>query len=76
MTDCLNCDWFADAPRADRDPSRLALEHFVETGHTIDTSDSNGRPTPPGICEAIVVQDPLAANTDPSRTDSASSSTG
>ncbi|WP_049927655.1 hypothetical protein [Halopiger goleimassiliensis] len=71
MKYCLHCDWFADATTSERDPSRLALEHFVETGHTIDTSDSVGRPTPPAICEAVVVRDLLDPADDTSHTESA-----
>ncbi|NUC71148.1 hypothetical protein HTZ84_02280 [Haloterrigena sp. SYSU A558-1] len=59
MKYCLNCDWFAD-PEADADDderSQAALEHFVETGHSIDSSDSVGRPTTPVICEAFLVRD-------------------
>lgn len=59
MKFCHNCDWFAavEDGTTERERSRLALEHFLETGHSIDSSDSVGRPTTPAICEAFLVRD-------------------
>ena len=40
MKYCLNCDWHANpADDSNRSPSRKAIDHHVETGHTIDSSD-------------------------------------
>ncbi|ELZ18508.1 hypothetical protein C477_10593 [Haloterrigena salina JCM 13891] len=61
MKYCLECDWVADpgseTDALDDERSKAALEHFVETGHSIDSSDSVGRPTTPAICEAFLVRD-------------------
>jgi hypothetical protein len=59
MKYCLNCDWFASVEDAGtkQERSKLAIEHFVETGHTIDSSDSLCRPTPPAVCEDLLVRD-------------------
>ena len=58
MKYCHDCDWFAAAEDGtERERSRLALEHFLETGHAIDSSDSVGRPTTPSICGAFLVRD-------------------
>ncbi|AGB39493.1 hypothetical protein [Natronococcus occultus] len=36
---CLECDWEASTGDDDseQDVSRKAIEHFVETGHTVDS---------------------------------------
>ncbi|WP_247002071.1 hypothetical protein [Halosolutus gelatinilyticus] len=60
MKFCHNCDWFADGD-TERERSKLALDHFVETGHSIDSSDSVGRPTPPSICEELLVRELVRA---------------
>ncbi|WP_436344675.1 hypothetical protein [Natronorubrum sp. FCH18a] len=59
MKYCNNCDWFAgrESGTTERERSQLALEHFAETGHSIDSSDSVGRPTTPAICEELLVRD-------------------
>ena len=58
MKYCHNCDWFADREdTTERERSKRALEHFVETGHSIDSSDSVGRPTPPAVCEKLLVRE-------------------
>ena len=59
MKICHDCDWFVDRRNApsERERSRLALDHFEETGHSIDTSDSVGRPTPPSICGELLVRE-------------------
>ncbi|QSW99691.1 hypothetical protein [Haloterrigena alkaliphila] len=59
MKFCHNCDWFAavEDGATERERSQQALEHFLETGHSIDSSDSVGRPTTPSICEAFLVRD-------------------
>ncbi|AEH37096.1 hypothetical protein [Halopiger xanaduensis] len=66
MKFCHTCDWFVDETdgATEQDRSRLALEHFVETGHSIDSSESVGRPMPPSICEELLIRDLLGADTD------------
>ncbi|MFC4543386.1 hypothetical protein ACFO5R_15760 [Halosolutus amylolyticus] len=63
MKFCHDCDWFAAVEDAatERERSKLALEHFVETGHSIDTSDSLGRPMPPAICTELLVHELVPA---------------
>ena len=56
MKVCHACDWSADGA-TERERSRSAVEHFVETGHAIDSSDSVGRPTPPEIRETLLGRD-------------------
>ncbi|SFC36609.1 hypothetical protein SAMN05444422_107220 [Halobiforma haloterrestris] len=36
---CLDCDWHAgtDEGLTEREVSKAAIEHFVETGHTVDS---------------------------------------
>jgi predicted small metal-binding protein len=36
---CLECDWRASTDDGDteQEVSRKAIEHFVETGHTVDS---------------------------------------
>lgn len=61
MKFCHACDWFAaEDGTTERERSRLAVDHFVETGHSIDSSESVGRPTPPAVCEELLIRD-LAA---------------
>ncbi|ELY47816.1 hypothetical protein [Natronorubrum bangense] len=51
MKYCLNCDWQASATDdSDRSPSRKAIDHHVETGHTIDSSD--------GVIPLTIVDEP------------------
>ncbi|MXV61192.1 hypothetical protein GS429_03775 [Natronorubrum sp. JWXQ-INN-674] len=58
MKYCHNCDWFVGRENTtEGERSKAALEHFVETGHSIDSSDSVGRPMPPAICEAFLAHD-------------------
>lgn len=59
MKFCHTCDWFASSEdgATERERSKLALEHFVDTGHSIDSSDSVGRPMPPAICEEFLVRE-------------------
>lgn len=59
MKVCHTCDWVADVGDAatERERSRLALEHFVETGHAIESSDGVGRPAIPPICETLFRRD-------------------
>ncbi|WP_306052396.1 hypothetical protein [Natronococcus wangiae] len=65
MKYCLNCDWFASVEDGltEAERSKLAIEHFVETGHAIDSSDSLCRPMPPAVCEDLLVGD-LASSVD------------
>ncbi|RKD97934.1 hypothetical protein [Halopiger aswanensis] len=66
MKFCHTCDWFVDETdgATEQERSRLALEHFVETGHSIDSSGSVGRPTPPSICEELLIRDLLGVDAD------------
>ncbi|APW98052.1 hypothetical protein CHINAEXTREME_09765 [Halobiforma lacisalsi AJ5] len=66
MKVCLACDWFASADdgATETERSRLAVEHFVETGHAIDTRESAGRPTPPSVCAELLVRE-LSPSADP-----------
>ncbi|MBZ6495449.1 hypothetical protein [Natrinema longum] len=61
MKYCLDCDWSLNAvdepSRGDR--SRAAIEHHVETGHTIDSSESTVRPTTPGVAGPVFVRELL-----------------
>lgn len=59
MKYCHNCEWFASVEDGltERDRSKLAVDHFVETGHSIDSTESLGRPMPPTICEDILVDE-------------------
>ncbi|QFU82672.1 hypothetical protein [Natronorubrum aibiense] len=55
MKYCLNCGWQAhDDDQADRSPSRQAIDHHVETGHTIDSSDGAVPPTVVAAAEATL----------------------
>ncbi|WP_226004211.1 hypothetical protein [Natrinema salinisoli] len=59
MKYCLDCDWStsaADEPsRSDR--SRAAIAHHVDTGHTIDSSESIRPPTTPAVPSEILLRD-------------------
>ncbi|WP_165872035.1 hypothetical protein [Natrarchaeobius halalkaliphilus] len=37
---CLECHWYASTAEGDTEAevSRRAIEHFVETGHTVDSA--------------------------------------
>ncbi|ELZ18899.1 hypothetical protein C478_00415 [Natrinema thermotolerans DSM 11552] len=65
MKYCLDCDWHATA--ADdpdqRDRSRAAIDHYVETGHTIDSSESLVRPTTPDGLGTVLARE-LAPSSD------------
>ena len=65
MKYCHNCDWFASVEDglSKQERSKLAIEHFVETGHSIDSSDSLCRPTPPDICEDLLVDELVSSVT-------------
>lgn len=59
MKYCLDCDWSlngADEP-SQRDRSRAAIDHHVETGHTIDSTESIVRPTTPDVPGEVFVRD-------------------
>ncbi|ELY67931.1 hypothetical protein [Natrinema versiforme] len=59
MKYCLDCDWSlnaADEP-SQRDRSQAAIDHHVETGHTIDSSESIVRPTAPDVPGSVLVRD-------------------
>ncbi|WP_254761959.1 hypothetical protein [Natrinema marinum] len=59
MKYCLDCDWSADSTDlpSQRARSRAAIEHHVETGHTIDSRESAVRPTTPDIPGELFVRD-------------------
>ncbi|MFB1065710.1 hypothetical protein [Natrinema sp. H-ect4] len=59
MKYCLDCDWHLNAASepSQRDRSRAAIEHHVETGHAIDSSESVVRPTIPDVTGEIFVRD-------------------
>ncbi|WP_226480541.1 hypothetical protein [Natrinema amylolyticum] len=64
MKYCLDCDWSetaADEP-SQRSRSRAAIEHHVETGHTIDSSESIVRPTVPDVSGTVLVRDLVPSN--------------
>ncbi|AHG01897.1 hypothetical protein HALLA_00970 (plasmid) [Halostagnicola larsenii XH-48] len=46
MKYCLHCDWYTSKTDGrDRDnQSRKALDHFLDTGHSIETVDSSPAP--------------------------------
>lgn len=59
MKYCLDCDWSlnaADEP-SQRDRSQAAIDHHVDTGHTIDSSESIVRPATPDVPGEILVRD-------------------
>ncbi|ELY53339.1 hypothetical protein [Natronolimnohabitans innermongolicus] len=61
MKYCLNCDWSlspTDEP-SDRVRSREAIDHHVETGHTIDSSDGVVPPRIPDVPDEVLVRDLL-----------------
>lgn len=57
MKYCLNCDWFVSV--SDRftpqERSRAALEHHVETGHAVDSSETIVRPDVPSLAASTLV---------------------
>ncbi|AGB30499.1 hypothetical protein C488_07052 [Natrinema pellirubrum DSM 15624] len=58
MKYCLDCDWHTAAADSDqRDRSRAAIDHYVETGHTIDSSESLVRPTTPDGLGTVLARD-------------------
>ncbi|APX98097.1 hypothetical protein [Natronorubrum daqingense] len=63
MKYCLTCDWYttpADEPsKATR--SKDAIDHHVETGHTIDSSNGIVPPQLPDLPEEVFVRDLLPA---------------
>lgn len=64
MKYCLTCDWQTsptDEPSAAA-RSRKAIEHYVETGHTIDSHDGVVPPRIPDVADELLVRDLLPAN--------------
>ena len=59
MKICLDCDWSLNAAEEPSRSSRskAAIEHHVETGHTIDSSESILRPTTPDVASEVLVRD-------------------
>ncbi|MDS0476442.1 hypothetical protein [Natrinema sp. 1APR25-10V2] len=59
MKYCLDCDWCVDSTDlpSQRARSRAAIEHHVETGHAIDSSESLVRPTTPDVDGEVFVRD-------------------
>ena len=59
MKYCLTCDWHpsaTDEPSADA-RSQAAIDHYVETGHTIDSSDGVVPPQIPDLPDEVFVRD-------------------
>ncbi|SER18520.1 hypothetical protein [Natrinema salaciae] len=59
MKYCLDCDWSqnaADEP-SQRNRSQAAIDHHVETGHTIDSTESLVRPMTPDVDGEVFVRD-------------------
>ncbi|WP_222916893.1 hypothetical protein [Natrinema sp. SYSU A 869] len=59
MKYCLDCDWSettANEP-SQQDRSQAAIEHHVETGHTIDSRESEIPPLTPDIAGDVFVRD-------------------
>lgn len=64
MKYCLNCDWrvaSADEPD-DATRSRRAIDHHVETGHTVDSSDGVVPPRIPDVPDTVLVRDLVPSN--------------
>ncbi|ELY80428.1 hypothetical protein [Natrinema gari] len=59
MKYCLDCDWSQSAvdDPSQQSRSRAAINHHVETGHTIDSSDGTVRPTVPAVSGVLLVRD-------------------
>ncbi|MCU4743738.1 hypothetical protein OB955_08765 [Halobacteria archaeon AArc-m2/3/4] len=63
MKYCLHCDWSvgeSDGLTA-TERSREALEHHVETGHAVDSSESMVRPDVPSLAASTLVADLLGS---------------
>lgn len=56
MKYCHGCEWFVSAAEGytKDERSRMAIEHFIETGHAIDTADSEIPPVSPPAHERIL----------------------
>ncbi|SEW14197.1 hypothetical protein [Natrinema salifodinae] len=59
MKHCLDCDWYVSAAdeSSQRTRSRAAIEHHVETGHAIDSSESELPPMTPDVAGDVFVRD-------------------
>ncbi|MDJ1432256.1 hypothetical protein [Halostagnicola sp. A-GB9-2] len=65
MKYCHNCEWAVhetDGYTA-QERKEQALEHHIETGHTVDSSDSAIRPQVPTVCEEILLEELLEPTT-------------
>ncbi|MDF9744611.1 hypothetical protein [Natrinema salsiterrestre] len=64
MKYCLDCDWHLNAAEepSRRNRSRAAIDHHVDTGHAIDSTESIVRPTAPAIPGAVLVRDLIPSN--------------
>lgn len=58
MKYCHECDWAVSAADGltEHEQSKEALEHFVETGHPIDSTDSLVRPRSPPAPDRILLR--------------------
>lgn len=65
MKYCHNCDWAVRETDgySQHERSKQALEHYLETGHTIDSSDSAIQPRVPAVYEEILLEDLLEPTT-------------
>lgn len=63
MKYCLHCDWSVSASDGftAQEQSRAALEHHVETGHAVDSSDSMVRPDAPSLAASTLIADLLGS---------------
>ncbi|QLK27455.1 hypothetical protein HYG81_07605 [Natrinema zhouii] len=59
MKYCLDCDWHLNAATepSQHARSQAAINHYVETGHTIDSSESIVRPATPNLAGELFVRD-------------------
>lgn len=59
MKYCLDCDWHRNAADelSQRERSQAAIDHHVETGHAIDSTESIVRPMTPDLPGEVFVRD-------------------
>lgn len=63
MKYCLHCDWSVNASDGftPQERSKEALDHHVETGHAVDSSESIVRPDVPSFAASTLVADLLGS---------------
>ncbi|WP_207591615.1 hypothetical protein [Halomontanus rarus] len=64
MKYCLNCDWSVSVSDGftPQERSKEALEHHVETGHAVDSSETVVRPDVPSLAASTLVADLLESH--------------